>query len=691
MSPVLRGSLLLLVLVNLVFVHITWEVGLFWLGPLYALTLASPLLAGLQQRLSYRLLWNAGVLVIFALLVHDATNTGVRFMLKDGLILAAFCQVHLVNNLGRGQRPDLLFFNSFLIPLVTCFFSQDLIYSAVFVAYALLLLLALQLSCISRREAPEERVDLGPHELGHAIRSAVTRATILLGATSIAFLVVPRDFNREGLVGAHLRFQRTMSEVGFAEEVRLGSSSRITQSNRIVLRIHLREGDPAQVPVHWRGATFIHYANGEWFAENRPTAYWEVETDQWVAKEPGSWTRNRMGWGPTLRVTVLDPLASRLFVPLTARRVDLVPPFDPMLGAPLRDGTLRFVQLAHAGRPSIVYDVRLHAEHPIPGGKQRAPRDPTRPFVYVSRYDVPRAARAFAEQALAGTAGELPQAAIVARLRDRLSESFAYLLPGQPGAARNLDDFFSGAAGGHCEYFATALAILLRMRNIPCRLVTGFLATEWDASGDVLLVRSRDAHAWLEVLDPQAGWYTVDATPAATASRAAVSPSLFRRMVSFASRLWASVTGFDANRRAAAIAWLRQLPHRTAGFVAAHPTAASLACALCLVLVYLIRRRRRRPLPPAIRGYLDAARRAGLAPAAGETPRELVARARLAGISRDRLAELSAAARAHENVRYRLAESRETAKNRACVRAQPPSSPSSPCLRSRAPTSACPR
>ena len=63
-----------------------------------------------------------------------ALTSGAAHLLEDGLLLATLAQVHLLNNVGRLQKPDILFFNSFLIAIVTSFLSVDVGYSIVFLA-----------------------------------------------------------------------------------------------------------------------------------------------------------------------------------------------------------------------------------------------------------------------------------------------------------------------------------------------------------------------------------------------------------------------------------------------------------------------------------------------------------------------------------------------------------------------------
>jgi len=67
---------------------------------------------------------------------------------------------------------------------------------------------------------------------------------------------------------------------------------------------------------------------------------------------------------------------------------------------------------------------------------------------------------------------------------------------------------------GHCEYFASAMAIMLRTLGIPARIVNGFRGAEFNDITGSYLVRARDAHSWVEAYIPGIGWTTFDPTPA---------------------------------------------------------------------------------------------------------------------------------------------------------------------------------
>jgi transglutaminase-like putative cysteine protease len=77
-----------------------------------------------------------------------------------------------------------------------------------------------------------------------------------------------------------------------------------------------------------------------------------------------------------------------------------------------------------------------------------------------------------------------------------------------------LSTFLFEAKSGHCEYFASAMAVRLRAAGVPTRLVNGFLMGEYNPVGDAYIVRQSDAHSWVEVYLPRNGWREFDPTPA---------------------------------------------------------------------------------------------------------------------------------------------------------------------------------
>ena len=67
---------------------------------------------------------------------------------------------------------------------------------------------------------------------------------------------------------------------------------------------------------------------------------------------------------------------------------------------------------------------------------------------------------------------------------------------------------------GHCEYFASSMAVMLRTLGIPSRVVNGFRSDEFNDLTGNYVVRAKNAHSWVEAYFPGYGWQTFDPTPA---------------------------------------------------------------------------------------------------------------------------------------------------------------------------------
>jgi len=647
MVEALRPFLLGLVLLNLLFVQLTDSVQTTLLLPLYGLSIAAPWLVRLQRHLLYRVVWNLSVVVIFGLLLRHALTTGLLHMLEDGLLLAALCQVHLLNNVGTRQKPDLMFFNSFLIAFITSFFSQDLGWSLTFLAYAALLLPALQLYTVLR----DDRVT-APGTIRAVLRDSAPRTLVALAATALAFAVWPRDFQRPGWLGLA---GSTMLQVGFGDELRLDRSGPATLSVREVMRIRPPQPDRMLVPTHWRGATFVNFDGVAWttIADGANTDGNATDLP-WQRISPLQWHRPSVHPAEPLEVRLHDLDGQRLFLPLEAGELQNDDEHDAALAYAFTDGTVgweRQFERNYQSQP-VRYRVRIAAADP------RRPLR-TSPFAeqrlrLLDPAELPEALIALAHQLRDLQPPGADAATVAESCRSWLAQNRHYALPGTADAAANLTAFVLNSGGGHCEYFAATLAALLRLQGIACRVATGYLATEWDADKHEVVVRRRDAHAWVEVLLPGRGWITCDATPAAdlAVARASATDSVWDKTLSLLSQWWHAVSAFDGKTRDALLIWLIAAPGDALALLFAHPLETT-AGGLLLCGVLLLRRRLRRHAPAAVLALRAAARAAGLRPAPGETPRELLARATAAaGLPPPRLAALVQATATHEAARY---------------------------------------
>src|SRR6185503_6909831 len=97
-----------------------------------------------------------------------------------------------------------------------------------------------------------------------------------------------------------------------------------------------------------------------------------------------------------------------------------------------------------------------------------------------------------------------------------LQQEYGYSLEMRASGSDPLADFLFNVKMGHCEYFSTAMAVMLRTRGIATRVVNGFLPGEYNEAAGAYTVRQSDAHSWVEVYFPETNsWVTFDPTPSA--------------------------------------------------------------------------------------------------------------------------------------------------------------------------------
>ncbi|MGC9007083.1 MAG: transglutaminaseTgpA domain-containing protein [Sulfurihydrogenibium sp.] len=91
-------------------------------------------------------------------------------------------------------------------------------------------------------------------------------------------------------------------------------------------------------------------------------------------------------------------------------------------------------------------------------------------------------------------------------------QTFSYSLENLPVGSNPLEDFLFKYKKGNCEFFASAMAVLLRVNGIPSRLVVGYKTTDYNTTGGYYIFREKDAHVWVEAyIDGQ--WIKYDPTP----------------------------------------------------------------------------------------------------------------------------------------------------------------------------------
>ncbi|MBJ05584.1 MAG: hypothetical protein CMO40_00470 [Verrucomicrobiaceae bacterium] len=105
-------------------------------------------------------------------------------------------------------------------------------------------------------------------------------------------------------------------------------------------------------------------------------------------------------------------------------------------------------------------------------------------------------------------------------LRKLLWQNYEYSLEiVNPDGIDPLLNFMRDEKRGHCEFFATAGALLCRALNIPSRIAYGWSGGKWYAGPGYFMFRAREAHAWTEIYLENVGWVVFDTTPPGSRTR----------------------------------------------------------------------------------------------------------------------------------------------------------------------------
>ena len=335
--------------------------------------------------------------------------------------------------------------------------------------------------------------------------------TALILIIFISFLAVPLFFMLPRVGGAGLGGRsESRARSGFSDKVSLGGSGEIEEDESVVMRVRLDK--PDRGGLYFRGTALDTFDNLTW---GKSVARVRVPYDKGerdAIQIDNAVSRDNL----TIQTIYLEPLNSPVLFSLP--KAVVVQGSFPILykdlyGAITFQGTNERVSYKVVSDRSTPPINRLRAdEKPYSADKEN----------YLQLPD-------FFDERIGQLAGRLTEAesnrydkakAIEAHLRG----TFGYTLQRKAGGREPLSDFLFNVREGHCEYFATAMAVMLRTQGIASRVVNGFQGGEYNDAADITIVRARNAHAWVEVyFSGEDAWVTFDPTPAAGLNSAATS------------------------------------------------------------------------------------------------------------------------------------------------------------------------
>jgi protein-glutamine gamma-glutamyltransferase len=483
--------------------------------------------------LAYFLFFPFDLWVLSRKLAEGAPNASLYSALLAAVHLLLFAT--LVRLFSARTNRDYAFlavlaFASILASAILTVDTSFLISLAVFLVLAVSTFVALE---IRRGAAGAVSPPLEP---GTPLAQRLTRAlgltsllvavgTLLLGA--LIFFLIPRFTT--GYLSA-MNLQPTLM-TGFSDNVTLGEIGRIKKNSAVVMRIRV-EDDPARAEsIHWRGLALTDFDGRRWFTPQHDP----------IIVSPNSEGEYQL-MPPSLRSPEVYPLHyTVLMEPIATDAIFVAPRLQSIHGrftnSTERAGDRRRSGYLMIDKTGSIFNpfhndtkVRYEATSLLPLVPPAELRNVSAPYpdiiralyLQLPRLD-PRIPK-LAEHIVAGSHNNYDKAANLERY---LKTRYAYTLDlTGPPAADPLAYFLFVRRAGHCEYFASAMTVMLRSLGIPARYATGFLPGQFNDVGGDYIVRASDAHSWVEAYFPGYGWITFDPTPPADEK----PPSLLSRL-----------------------------------------------------------------------------------------------------------------------------------------------------------------
>ncbi len=257
----------------------------------------------------------------------------------------------------------------------------------------------------------------------------------------------------------------------------LGSLEGLADSDRIVARIFRFQGDPLL-----RGVVYHDYNRG-----------------RWLTRQTGL-TRSLpiSGTGGPVEIRLERSDLPRFLLPLASRNLALNTPsalVDPSgILIPIYGTSAQWARYEPAPRD-------LHLPEPVQPIDLSLPPRMLPPLEATARR-------------LVGDASDPHEQLLRLQRGLQAEHPYATSFRRPPRTEPLLAFLETPGAGGHCEYFASALALLARSLGIPARVVGGYRVSEFNRIGGYHVVRERNAHAWVEAHLSGRGWVSFDPTPA---------------------------------------------------------------------------------------------------------------------------------------------------------------------------------
>jgi protein-glutamine gamma-glutamyltransferase len=341
---------------------------------------------------------------------------------------------------------------------------------------------------------------------------AVGLMTLIFVLALPLFLLTPRYGG-----GAFARTGHSLTGfVGFSESVELGAIGELQRSNEVVMRVRVEGAQSARnQSFRWRGIALDDFTGRGW-RRSRAAPSRVYPSNERGLFQLGTTEGLHLLTAQTFFLESID--TPYLFA---ASRVIAVQGDFPDLQRD-SEGSISIVKQDQGRISYKVYSDLIQPDEAVLRADDTLYSEEFVRYVQLPPRLDPRIAT-LAQDVIsrAGAQNRYDQAMAI---QSFLQTSYGYTLDLKAGGREPLADFLFRVREGHCEYFATAMAVMLRTQGIATRVINGFQTGTYNDTSDAYTVTQRDAHSWVEVYFPETGsWVTFDPTPAAGLNSAETS------------------------------------------------------------------------------------------------------------------------------------------------------------------------
>jgi transglutaminase-like putative cysteine protease len=517
-------------------------------------------------RPGYTKMWNRIVIGFFV--VQILRGVAGAPLLALGIEYAAFLQISRLAHRRTSRDHQHIAVLAFLHLIAGTVLTTGLDYGVVFFGFVVVTPWMLALTHLrteiegnfgAHAQDPDEdvrRVLSSKRVAGPRFLLGTSLLSVPLFAVTAAFFML---FPRVGMGFLSFGTQQGQHVAGFGRNVQLGGFGTIRDDPRVVLRVRVpgkrpESGMRPDRTFRLRGTAFDHYDGEQW------------------TRTPGSSERlpHMFGRYPLLRWPepqqdkklhiVLDPLDEPvLFLPRHTVGLEMEPRMKNGRKVPRQLVRARGMDVRYVDGNGLRLRYDAYVSKEADGWLGGTLGDEARER-YLQMPPGQQRLDTYAQRIVDGTKGDRARAEkLLEHLRD--SGEYRYTLKQPDTEGRDpLEVFLFDAKAGHCEYFSTAMALMLRAVGIPSRNVTGFVGGSYNQYGDYYAIRHGDAHSWVEAY-VDGTWVTYDPTP--PAERAAAAPEKdavtgLRDILDALQVRWSQhVVGYDLQRQVDALRELR--------------------------------------------------------------------------------------------------------------------------------------